>query len=194
MGIPSDLLLRRPDIRRSEEDLHAATAQIGTATAGLYPKISLSGSIGLKGSESGFLGSLARRYWSIGPTMQWPVFHSGALRANVEQQKALSEAAVANYKSAVLVALQEVESSMVGYQQEQLRTKALRQSLQSLEHAVRLSTELYQSGNKDFLNVITAQHSKLETADTLAESHRLALTSLISVYKALEGGWDSKSS
>ncbi len=83
---------------------------------------------------------------------------------------------------------------MVAYQQEQLRTKALRQSLQSLEQAVRLSTELYQAGNKDFLNVLTAQRSKLETADTLAESHRLALTSLISVYKALGGGWDSKSS
>lgn len=191
-GLPSDLLTRRPDIRRSESELHAATARIGVATADLYPKFSLSGAFGFEGGRVSALGSLAQRYWSIGPAVQWQIFSGGAINANIEQQQAAADGALARYKGTILLALQEVESSMVALDREQRRTVSLDQSVKSSQDAVRYSLELYQAGRTDFLNVLNAQRSLLDAESTRLESRRLSLTNLIGVYKALGGGWSTE--
>ncbi len=192
-GLPSDLLERRPDIRRSEADFHAATARIGVATADLYPKFSITGTFGFQGDQVSALGSLAQRYWSVGPAVQWPIFRGGAIRANIEQQKALADGALATYKNTILTALQEVESSLIAYDREQRRTLALDQTVVSSTDAVRLARDLYQVGKTDFLNVLTAQRNVLEAESTRLDSRRLALTQLIALYKALGGGWEPES-
>jgi NodT family efflux transporter outer membrane factor (OMF) lipoprotein len=189
-GLPTELLLRRPDIRRSEADLRAATARIGVATADLYPKFSLSGSIGLQGPQANDLGSLAQRYWSIGPAVQWPLFRGGAIDANIQQQQAAADAAVASYKASILAALQDVESTMTAYESEQRRTSSLDQSVRASTDSLRLSTSLYEAGKTDFLSVLNAQRSLLDAESSRLDSHRLSLTSLIALYKALGGGWD----
>lgn len=189
-GLPSELLERRPDIRRSEAELHLATAQVGVAVADLYPRFSLSGAFGLQGGEVSALGTLADRFWSIGPAVQWPIFQGGALRANVEQQRAAADAAVAAYKASILSALQEVESTMIAYDREQKRTLSLDQSVQSSQESVSLSSDLYEAGRIDFLNVLTAQRSLLDAESSRLDSRRLTLTNLIALYKALGGGWD----
>lgn len=189
-GLPSELLLRRPDVRRSEADLRAATARIGVATADLYPKFSLSGSIGLQGPQVNDLGSLAQRYWSIGPSVQWPLFRGGAIEANIRQQQAATDAAVASYKATILGALQDVESTMTAFDFEQRRTTSLDQSVRASSDALRLSTSLYEAGRTDFLNVLNAQRSLLDAESSQLDSRRLTLTNLIALYKALGGGWD----
>jgi len=190
-GIPSEVLQRRPDIRRSEADLHAATARIGVATANLYPKFSLSGSFGLQGGEANDLGSYAQRYWSIGPSIQWPIFRAGAINADIERQRALTDAAIASYKATVLAALEDVESSMTAFDLEQRRTTSLDQSVRASQDALRLSTSLYEAGRTDFLNVLNAQRSLLDAESSRLDSRRLTLTNLIALYKALGGGWEA---
>lgn len=189
VGLPSDVLLRRPDIRRSEADLHAAVARVGAATADLYPRISISGGLGVEGIAVDDLGSLAQRYWSIGPSIRWPILSGGAVRANIEQQKAIAEGAVATYKSTVLAAFKEVETSIASYQLQQTRTPSLRESVNNSTEAAKLASDLYSVGKTDFLNVLNARRSLLDAESSLVDNQRLALTQFIALSKALGGGW-----
>ena len=120
VGLPSDLIRRRPDIRRSEAQLHAATARIGVATADLFPKFSLTGSLGFSSNDLTKLGNLANsKFWSFGPSVNWPIFAGGRLWWNVKVQDALAEQALLTYQKAVLTALKEVETALVAYAKEQ---------------------------------------------------------------------------
>lgn len=193
VGLPSDLLRRRPDIRRAEENIHAAVARVGVATADLYPKFSITGSLGVQSGNVEGLGSLANRYWSFGPSVNWPLLDGGRIRANIRLQEALADEAGLAYKQTVLLALQDVETALVGFGKEQERRASLQESVSANRKAVELANLLYAAGRSDFLNVLNAQRSLLDAEDQLVQSTTLISSNLIAVYKALGGGWEEES-
>jgi outer membrane protein, multidrug efflux system len=187
--IPSDLLRRRPDIRRAEAQIHAATARIGVATADLFPKFNLVGSAGYQSNALNRIVTSKYGFWSIGPSIDWQVFNAGSVRANIEIQKALTEQAALTYQTTVLTALQDVENALVAYNKEQQRNKALRDTVAANRKAVELATQLYTQGQTEFLSVLDAQRSLYASEDSLVQSTRNLSTDLVSLYKALGGGW-----
>jgi NodT family efflux transporter outer membrane factor (OMF) lipoprotein len=191
VGVPADVLRRRPDIRRAERELAAQTARVGIATAELYPKFSLVGSIGLEALSFGNLFSISNRTDTIGPSVSWNIFDAGAIRKNIEVQNALQEQALIKYEAAILTALEDVENALVAYAQDQHRRESLTQAAQAAERAVDLSLKQYSSGIIDFQDTLEAQRSLLSFQDQLAQSDGAVTSNLISLYKALGGGWTS---
>jgi NodT family efflux transporter outer membrane factor (OMF) lipoprotein len=192
VGLPSDLLRRRPDIRRAEAQLHAATARIGVAVADLYPRFSLTGALGLSGDEIQALSNRHNHSWSIGPSVSWPLFDAGRIRANIAIQTAAQEQALLSYRSTILFALQEVESTLVAYVAEQQHRRALIVAVAAERRALELSTQLYRQGETDFLNVLVAQRALYSSEDALVQSDRNVAQNLVALYKALGGGWESE--
>lgn len=189
IGVPSDLLRRRPDIRLAEADIHAATANIGVAAADLYPRLSLGWSIGWNsGNSGGVLGALTR-FWSLGPSVTWDLFQSGRTLSNIELQKALKEESVLAYRQTVLTAFQEVEDALVASAREQEHRESLEAAVVANRKATELATKLYAEGEKDFLNVLIAQRALYASEDALAQSSQAMAVDLIALYKALGGGW-----
>ncbi len=190
MGLPSDLIRRRPDIRRAEAQLHAATARIGVATADLFPKFSLTGSFGYLSSDLNSLANWNSHFYSYGPSVSWPIFTAGRIRWNIELQKAFAEQDLAAYEQTILTALKDVETALVAYAKEQQRINSLTVAVANNLKAVDLSTKLYVAGRSDFLNVLVAQRALNISQDALAQSTRSLATDLIALYKALGGGWE----
>jgi NodT family efflux transporter outer membrane factor (OMF) lipoprotein len=194
IGLPSDLLLRRPDIRRAEANLEAANARVGAATADLFPRFSLTGSFGSQADQFKGLGNWSNTSWSFGPGVSWPVFSAGSIRANIAAQDALHEQALIGYEQTVLIALQDVESALIAFEKEQERRMALRDAVTSNRRAVDLATRLYTQGQTDFLNVLTAQRSLFASEESLVQSDRTVAANLVALYKALGGGWQPENS
>jgi NodT family efflux transporter outer membrane factor (OMF) lipoprotein len=191
VGLPSELLRRRPDIQQAERELAGATARIGVAVADLYPKFSLTGDMGLQSVSAGDWFSPGSRFWSIGPTMQWKIFEAGRIRANIKAQKAREEQALAHYEQTVLAAFEDVENALTAYAREQTRRQSLAEAVQANQQALEMASQLYQSGLADFLRVLESQRSLYESQDALAQSERSVVINLIKLYKALGGGWES---
>ena len=192
VGLPSELLRRRPDIRRAERQLAASTAQIGAATADLFPKFSLISAVGLQSVSASDWFTGQSRFWSIGPTIRWPVFDAGKIRANIEVRNAQQEQALGQYEKTVLTAFQDVETSLVAYAKEQERYRSLVNAVAANRRAVELSNELYVRGLNDFLNVLDAQRSLYSSQSDQAQSEATMASNLVSLYKALGGGWEIK--
>jgi NodT family efflux transporter outer membrane factor (OMF) lipoprotein len=190
IGLPSDLLRRRPDIRVAENQLAATTARIGAATADLFPRFSLTGSVGPQSRTINHLFDKDSLGWSVGPGVSWPVFDGWRIRSNIEVQNARQEQALATYEQTVLVAFQDVENSLTAYTNEQLRHKSLIKAVEASQRSTDLSNELYQRGLTAFLNVLESQRALYATQDQLVESETTVVTDLISLYKALGGGWE----
>jgi outer membrane protein, multidrug efflux system len=190
VGLPSDLMRRRPDIRRAEAQMHAATARIGVAVADLFPRFNITGSLGLAANDIAKVGTSGSRFWSFSPTVTWPVFAGGKIRWNIELQKALEEEAFLAYQQTVLTALKDVETALVAYAKEQEHLRSLAQAVANNRQAVDLAMKLYVAGRTDFLNVLNAQRALFLTEDALTQSTRILGTTLIALYKALGGGWD----
>ncbi|MDO8282132.1 MAG: TolC family protein [Thermodesulfovibrionia bacterium] len=191
VGLPADLLRRRPDVRQAERRLAAQTARIGVATAGLYPQFTLSGSIGLEAMELDDLFTYGNRTFGIGPGFRWNIFDAGSIRKNIEVQNALQEQALIQYETAVLEALHEVKNALTAYAGEQVRRQSLLNGSNAAERAVKLAQEQYESGLIDFQSLLTAQQSLLSLQDQLAGSDAEVTSNLIRLYKALGGGWES---
>ncbi len=191
VGVPAETLRRRPDIQRAERALAAQTARIGVATADLYPKFRLAGSIGLESLSSGNFLDAASQLWSVGPGISWRIFDAGAIRKNIEVQSALQEQALLDYEAVVLVALEEVENAMTAYAEEQLRRERLIQAVRAAEKAELLAQDQYRAGLVDFSDVLDAQRAKLSFQDQLARSEGTVTGNLIGLYKALGGGWSA---
>jgi NodT family efflux transporter outer membrane factor (OMF) lipoprotein len=193
VGLPSDLVRRRPDIRRAEAQLHAATARIGVATADLFPKFNLTGSFGFSSNDLTKLGNLANsKFWSFGPSVTWPIFAGGRIYWNIKVQDALQEQALAAYEKTVLTALKDVETALVAYAKEQERRKSLAAAVANNRRAVDLAMKLYIVGKTDFLNVLTAQLNLYTSENALVQSTSTVDTNLIALYKALGGGWEKE--
>jgi len=190
VGIPSDLLRRRADVRSAERQLAAATAQIGVATADLFPKFSLTGKAGWESVSTGNLFQSASEVWSIGPTIQWQIIDAGRVRANINVQKAREQEALATYKKAVLASLEDVENALVAYGQDQRRERLLAQAVQTGQNALQISQELYRHGLANFINVVEAERTLYQSQDQLVQSDQAVTQDLIALYKALGGGWD----
>ena len=189
VGLPAELVRRRPDVRRAERELAAATARVGEATADLYPKFSLTGSFGWQSTNTGTLAQNDSRAWSIAPGVRWPIFDAGRIRSSIAVRDAQAEAALAAYKRAVLTALQEVENAMVSYSREADRRKSLAESVAANRRAVELASQLYSNGLTDFLSVLESQRALYLSQDELAQSDRNVVADLIALFKALGGGW-----
>jgi len=190
VGIPADVLRRRPDIRAAERKLAAQTARVGVATADLYPKFTLNGSIGLESLDLEDFFTTASRSWNVGPSFSWNIFDAGAIRQNIEVQSAMQEQALIQYESAVLSALEEVENALVAYAEEQNRRQSLKAATDAAQLAVQLAQDQYKAGLIDFSDVLDAQRSLLSFEDHLAESDGTVTSNLVRLYKALGGGWD----
>ena len=189
VGVPSETLRRRPDIRKAEHELAAQTARIGVATAELYPRFRLAGSIGLESIRAANLFRSASRFWSFGPGVSWNIFDAGAIRREIEVQSALQEQYVVAYEAAVLTALEEVENTLTTYAEELLRREDLTDAVDAAQQAAQISQDKYKAGLVDFSNVLDAQRSLLSFQDQLAQSDGAVTSNLISLYKALGGGW-----
>ncbi len=189
VGVPSELLRRRPDIRQAEAQIHAATAQIGVATADLFPRFSLTGNLGTQGSRFSSLTDWSNRFWSIGPSASWTLFATGRIRSNIEVQKALQEQSLITYRTTVLTALQDVENALIASAKEQDHYRLLTEAVAANRRAVDLATKLYTQGQTDFLNVLQAQGALYLSETGLALSARTLATNLVALYKALGGGW-----
>ena len=194
VGLPSGLLRRRPDVRRAEWELAAATARIGVATADFFPKFSLTGDFGLQTEDLNVFSLTNSRYWSFGPTIRWPIFQAGRIRANVKVQNARQEQLLVNYEKAVLTALEDVENALVTFAGEQVRHKNLTAAVNANRRAVELAGELFTRGLANFLSVLDAERSLYESEDNLAQSEHTVSLNLVSLYKALGGGWETEPS
>ena len=192
VGLPSDLLQRRPDVQQSERQLAAATAQIGVAKADLFPKFSLTGLAGMQSVSSDSWFNWASRYWDAGPTVQWELFEAGSIVANIHVQNAKQEEALNQYKQTVLTALQDTESALTAYAREQVRRESLSKSVQSDQQALDLSTQLYKNGLADFIRVLNSETSLYTAQDTLVQSDQNVSLDLVQLYKALGGGWQEE--
>lgn len=189
VGIPADVLRRRPDVRRAERALAAASARIGLATADLYPSLTLFGSVGLESLNSGDFLNSASGVFGLGPSLQWNLFDSGRIRSNIDITSTQQEQALIAYEAAVLGALQDVENSIVAYGQEMIRRQALVSAEQSAHRALLIAQDLYAAGESDFIRVLDTQRSLLNLQDQLAASNGQVTTNIISLFKALGGGW-----
>ncbi|MDP9172777.1 MAG: efflux transporter outer membrane subunit [Planctomycetota bacterium] len=188
-GLPSELIRRRPDVRRAERQLAAATANIGVATADLFPKFSITGAMGDEAQQLKQLFNYSSRFYQIVPGVSWDIFDAGRVKSNIEVQNARQAQALAAYFQVILQSMQDVDDSLIAYNREQQRLASLRQAVDSNQRAVDMSTELWQKGSKDFLSVLDAQRSLFTAQDAMARSEQLVSTNLISLYKALGGGW-----
>jgi NodT family efflux transporter outer membrane factor (OMF) lipoprotein len=190
VGLPSDLLRRRPDIRRAEADIRGATARIGVATADLFPRFSLTGALGTSANSPKDLGNWDNRFWSIGPSVSWPIFDAGRIRANIAVQNTIQEQTILAYESTILLALRDVESALIAYSKEQQHRASLTSAVAANRRALDIATQLYTNGQTDFSDVLLAQRSLLGSEDALVQSDRTMATNLIALYKALGGGWE----
>jgi NodT family efflux transporter outer membrane factor (OMF) lipoprotein len=191
IGLPSELARRRPDIRQAEEELHSATADVGVAVADFYPRVTLSGSIGLQATEFKNLGTWASRQYAVGPSLTLPIFQGGQLRATLELRKQQQQEAALNYQKTVLQAWHDVDNAMTAYDAEQRRRDQLATAVRASQTALNLARQRYTQGVADFLDVLTAQRTLLAAQQQYADSTTTISTNLVTLYKALGGGWET---
>lgn len=190
VGIPADLVRRRPDIRQAEQTLAAATAQIGVATADLYPRFSLSGRFGMESTRFARWGNWDSHGLGFGPSVRWPVFDGGRIRANIRVQTARQEQALAGYERTLINAVREVEDALATYASVQARRRSLADGVELSRQAVELAQFAYDEGATDLLTVLDAQRTLYTAQDALAGTDQAVVLSLVALYKALGGGWD----
>jgi NodT family efflux transporter outer membrane factor (OMF) lipoprotein len=191
VGLPSELLLRRPDVALAERRLAATTANIGAAKADLFPKFYLTGLAGFEGTSADDWFTSGSRFWSVGPSVQWRIFDAGRIRANVKVQSARQEQALASYENTTLRAFEDVENAMTAYAKEQIRRQSLADAVKSSEESLRLADQLYANGLANFINVLDAERSLYQAQDALVQSDKTVTTDVIALYKSLGGGWET---
>lgn len=190
VGLPSDLLRRRPDIRRAERELAAQTARIGVATADLFPRFSLTGTFGLQSENGDDLFKSESIFFNWGPSVRWNLFNAGRTRSNIAVQNAREEQQLVLYEQTVLNSLEEVENALTSFQLEQNRRTSLASAVEANRRAVSLANDLYSRGLTDFLAVQESQRNLLSAEDQLALSEEQVSSNLVALYKALGGGWE----
>lgn len=190
-NLPSELLQRRPDIRRAERRLAVANASVGIATAELYPKINLAAFIGLQNTTITDFTPLGKS-WSAASSLTMPIFNWGKLNANIKSKQAQFEQAFLTYQSTVLSAFKEVEDALIAYNKEQERHKALTQAVEANQLAVQLAGERYQKGLTGFLDVLESQKALYQAQSLLVISESALSSNLVALYKSLGGGWQTE--
>jgi multidrug efflux system outer membrane protein len=190
VGDPAGLLRRRPDIRIAERALAGATARIGIAVADLFPRVSFTGNAGYVASSSGALGDRGTDAYVLAPGISWALFDLGHVQARIDAAKWRKEGALLRYEQTVLRALEETESSLVTHARARDRLVHDEAAVRASNTAAGLARVRYENGASDFLQVLDAERTLLESEDRLARSRTEAATSLIAVYKSLGGSWN----
>lgn len=188
-GVPSEIARRRPDIRRAEARLHAATAEIGVAVADLYPRITLTGSFIQQSLRASDLTEWGSRQWSIGPSISLPIFDGSRRRSAVEIRQLQQQEAAVNYQQTVLKAWHEIENALSAYSTEQQRNQELNAALTSSRDAYDIAHVRYNHGLVNYLVELDAHRTLLQVERAYADSTTQMGTQLVSLYKALGGGW-----
>lgn len=188
-GVPADLMRQRPDLRRAERLLAAQTAQVGVATADLYPRFSLSGFFAVQATRLGDLTEGDSLTWGISLPIRWNLFDGGRVRSVIDIEEARAEQALIGYERALLLALEEVENALVAYALEGQRRDKLAAAVAATERTVELVDTQYRAGLTDFQNVLDTERSRFQAEDALADSEGQVTRNLIGVYRALGGGW-----
>ena len=189
IGLPSDLLTRRPDIQSAEAQLAAATARVGEAKADYFPKFTLLGTAGRQAQQLHELTLGLGNFFAVGPSVSVPLFTGGRIRSNVAVQNARVDQALAAYHSTVLNSLEETENALVNYAHEQSRRDHLTAVVRSNRDALNLAETQYRAGLTDFLTVLDSERTLFTNQDALAQSQTAIVVDLIALYKALGGGW-----
>lgn len=193
VGIPSELLERRPDVRRAERLLAAACARIGEAKADRYPRFSLTSSFGLDSSSSANFADAASRAWSMGPSVRWPLFAGGRIESTIAVQDARAEQAEIAYRQAMLTALEDVENALVGYLREWDHQRSLEVSVAANRKSVEIANNLFTKGVTTFLDVLEAERNAYQAELEFAQSQSSTSLRVVALYKALGGGWETGS-
>jgi NodT family efflux transporter outer membrane factor (OMF) lipoprotein len=191
LGVPADVLRRRPDVRSAERQVAAQAAQVNVARADLYPSFRLAGSIGLESLSIAKLLVPGAGFWSANPSASTRLFDRRQLRENLVVQSEREEQAARNYETTVLRALLEVEDSLTALAQEQVRRDHLSAAANAAQQAADLSLQLYNTGLRDFRDVLDAQRSLLSLQDSLTSSGATVSSDLVRLFKALGGGWNA---
>jgi NodT family efflux transporter outer membrane factor (OMF) lipoprotein len=190
-GVPLDLLKRRPDIQQAERELAAATARIGVATANLFPQVAVIGAIGSQSQGWGTIPSISKHIWSFGPGAVWPLLDFGALDAEVDIAQLAARASLVDYRKTILNAVQQVDTSLDGYQAQQQRMENLSTAMLAGQRAVDLATARYNRGLTDFLNVVDAERQFYDLQEQYAEAQVAQGEQFVQLYKSLGGGWQN---
>jgi NodT family efflux transporter outer membrane factor (OMF) lipoprotein len=189
VGIPAELLRRRPDVRRAERQAAAQSAEIGVAESDFYPHIAINGTIGYSAAQFKDLFNSKAFTGTVGPTFQWNVLNYGRILSNVRLQDAKFQELVATYQNTVLTAGQEVENGLVTFLRAQERTKYQNASVEDAAKAVKIALVQYKVGTVDLVRVTQLEVTLVQLQDTLAQARGEIAQGLIQVYKALGGGW-----
>jgi NodT family efflux transporter outer membrane factor (OMF) lipoprotein len=189
-GMPAGLLRRRPDIRRVERQLAAATARTGVATADLFPRVVVSAATGYQGQGLGRTPVLLHEIWSLGPSLYWPFLDFGTLDAQVNAQDFRTQQLVFTYRQTVINAVREVDDALSNYASDRDEQAQLGDAVTSSRQAVKLATERFKNGLTDFLNVLDAQRELDDLEDQYAVVQEAVADQFIALYKALGGGWE----
>jgi NodT family efflux transporter outer membrane factor (OMF) lipoprotein len=197
IGVPADLLRRRPDVRSAELAAESRSEQIGIAVADLFPAVSVGGSFGYEASDAGDLSLGTSNLfdtnafiWSIGPSLTWPILNYGRIRNNIRVQDAAFQEAAVNYQNTVLQAAAEVESALYGFLKAREQLAYLTESAESVRQSLDLARIQYLEGQTDFLRVDIAAEALSQQQDSQATIEGLVASKLIGAYKALGGGWE----
>ena len=190
VGLPGELVRRRPDVREAEARLHEATAQTGVAVADFYPDITLMGDEGLQGLRFADAFSPRDRQFDFGPSISLPIFHGGRLRATLQLRKAEQRAAAIQFQKTVLQAWRDVDDALTAYAQAQRRQVQVDEALRQDQIALAGARQRYAEGAADFLNVIAAQSNLVNQQNTQATPKADISARLVNLYKALGGGWE----
>lgn len=188
-GLPSELLQRRPDVVQAEQQLAAATARIGAAKADRFPKVSLTGLLGLANPSLSRLFMTEGEFGVVGPTLTGPLLNAVSLGFQQDAAEAQARQAVAQYKQTILTAFKEVEDALAGVSNSREQAAAQEKQVNALNRALRLANLRYKGGLANYLDVLIAQRSLFDAELALATTRRLYLTSVVQLYKALGGGW-----
>ncbi len=189
VGMPSDLLRRRPDVREAEENLHQNTAEIGVAVASFFPDVSLSGSVSLQALQLKNLNAFSAITYAFGPEITVPIFEGGQLRGQLRLRRSQQQEAAISYARTVLTAFYQVDTALVAYTQEHATLDALSQDVQQSQIAQGLAEDQYKQGLSDYLTVLNAQETSLNAQQSAAQSVERLATDLVTLYQALGGGW-----
>lgn len=187
--LPSELLRRRPDIRRAERELAAQTARVGVAVANFFPKFYLTGSFGPQTSDIREMLNSDSLTWSAGPGMRWPLIDF-ALVGELRVQELRAQQALLNYRQTLLVALREVEDAIAAYNGQSDKSAQLERAADAARAATRLSMIRYETGLVDYLNVIDALRSQYEIEDAAALARQQLVENFVQLYRAMGGGWE----
>jgi outer membrane protein TolC len=189
VGMPSELAERRPDIRRAQATLHAAVAAIGVAEGDFYPRITLSGNLGLQALQLRDLDTDNAGIFGVGPALRIPLFEGGRLRGRLRLRESQAQEAALLFQKTVLAAWHEVDNAMTAYQAQQLAHASLERASASARRALVNAQRQYAAGASDFVNVLSAQNAVLASDQARVSTQAAVSLALVDLYRSLGGGW-----